>query len=83
VESKQKILRLAGVTALAVWAGFGSGCGGIGASGSVSPATFLLPGIGQNAPQANPQDGGAAASAAQAAAAEPASDREAAAVSLR
>jgi hypothetical protein len=25
----------------------GAGCGGLGASGSVSPATFLLPGLGQ------------------------------------
>jgi hypothetical protein len=30
---------------------FGAGCGGIGASGSVSPATFLLPGLGQADPQ--------------------------------
>jgi hypothetical protein len=30
----------------------GSGCGGLGASGSISPASFLLPGIGQNDPAA-------------------------------
>jgi hypothetical protein len=28
-----------------------TGCSGINASGSVSPATFLLPGLGQNRPE--------------------------------
>ena len=28
----------------------GSGCGGITASHSISPATFFLPGFGQNVP---------------------------------
>jgi hypothetical protein len=41
---------------LATVAVIGMGCGGIGANGSVSPATFLLPGIGQVQPQ-NPPGG--------------------------
>jgi hypothetical protein len=32
----------------------GSGCGGVNASGSVSPATFLLPGLMQNTPSKEP-----------------------------
>ncbi len=28
----------------------GTGCGGISANGSASPATFLIPGIGQSCP---------------------------------
>ena len=32
----------------------GAGCSGINASGSVSPATFLLPGLGQTAPAKAP-----------------------------
>jgi hypothetical protein len=32
----------------------GTGCGGVAANGSVSPATFLLPGIGQTDPQPSP-----------------------------
>jgi hypothetical protein len=36
---------------LSVVALIGAGCGGISASQSVSPATFLLPGILKNCPQ--------------------------------
>jgi hypothetical protein len=36
---------------LVVIALIGAGCGGISASQSVSPATFLLPGILKNCPQ--------------------------------
>lgn len=47
--------RLAAISALllltVLW---GSGCSGINASGSVSPATFLLPGLGQTEPAAAP-----------------------------
>ena len=32
----------------------GMGCGGLGASGSISPASFLLPGIGQNSSEQRP-----------------------------
>ena len=32
----------------------GAGCGGISANGSASPATFLLPGIGQATPAPQP-----------------------------
>jgi hypothetical protein len=47
VNSKWNILfRKAGPLAFASIAVFGIGCGGLGASGSVSPASFLLPGIG-------------------------------------
>ena len=44
VKSKRNVLAvlLAGVALI------GGGCGGLGASGSISPATFLLPGLGQN-----------------------------------
>lgn len=44
VNSKRNVLAvlLAGVAVL------GIGCGGLGASGSISPASFLLPGLGQN-----------------------------------
>lgn len=46
VNSKRNLwavpVLLAGVAFL------GSGCGGLGASGSISPASFLLPGFGQN-----------------------------------
>jgi hypothetical protein len=47
--------RVPGVVAFAAILGvaaLGTGCGGIGASGSVSPASFFLPGIGQNTPKA-------------------------------
>jgi len=46
----KKIARAAGLLALAAATGLGAGCGGIGASGSVSPATFLLPGLGHVPP---------------------------------
>ena len=52
VNSKWNILfllfRKAAPLACASIALFGIGCGGLGASGSVSPASFLLPGIGHN-----------------------------------
>ena len=51
VNSKKNVLRTVALLILAVFAGLGTGCGGIGASGSVSPATFLLPGLGQVQPQ--------------------------------
>lgn len=35
---------------------FVSGCGGVNATGSVSPATFLLPGILYRTPEAKPLD---------------------------
>jgi hypothetical protein len=53
VNSKRTVL----LALLAAVAFIGSGCGGLGASGSISPATFLLPGIGQNTP-ARPADNG-------------------------
>jgi hypothetical protein len=54
VNSKRTV-RLALLAAVAF---IGGGCGGLGASGSISPATFLLPGIGQNTP-AKPADSAA------------------------
>lgn len=50
VNSKRKIL----LTLFATAALLGAGCGGLGASGSISPATFLLPGLGHIAPQQVP-----------------------------
>jgi hypothetical protein len=46
VRTSWKIL-----AALVVVALIGAGCGGISASQSVSPATFLLPGLLKNCPQ--------------------------------
>ena len=46
-----KLLPLAIFLALPV---LGTGCSGINASGGVSPATFLLPGLGQTEPQGRP-----------------------------
>ena len=49
VNSKWNILfRKAAPLAFASIALFGIGCGGLGASGSISPASFLLPGIGHH-----------------------------------
>jgi hypothetical protein len=50
VNSKKNML-LALIAAVAL---IGGGCGGLGASGSVSPATFLMPGLGQTTPKAAP-----------------------------
>ena len=46
--AKWNISRLAKSTALATLVLCASGCGGLGASGSLSPASFLLPGLGHN-----------------------------------
>ncbi|PYJ84803.1 MAG: hypothetical protein DME22_11405 [Verrucomicrobia bacterium] len=46
-----KFLRLAIIPVFALL--LGTGCSGINASGSVSPATFFLPGLGQVRPDAN------------------------------
>lgn len=51
VNLKRNVVRTLGLLVLASVALLGSGCGGIGAGGSVSPATFLLPGIGQTEPE--------------------------------
>ena len=57
VNSKWNILfRKAAPLALASSALFGIGCGGLGASGSISPASFLLPGIGQHDSQKRLQE---------------------------
>lgn len=56
VKLKWNVARSAGFLFLAVFVALGSGCGGLGASGSVSPATFLLPGIGQAEPQSIPSE---------------------------
>jgi hypothetical protein len=47
VNSKRNVLALA----FASIALLGMGCGGLGASGSLSPASFLLPGIGHHESQ--------------------------------
>jgi len=44
VKSKRNVLAIA----LAGVALLGMGCGGLGASGSLSPASFLLPGLGHH-----------------------------------
>jgi len=51
VRIKWNLFQVAVVTGLAA---LGMGCGGMTASGSVSPATFLLPGLGHN--DSAPQD---------------------------
>ncbi len=51
VNFKRDVLWAGGMLMLLAVAALGSGCGGLGASGSVSPATFLLPGLGQAEPQ--------------------------------
>jgi hypothetical protein len=48
VRLNWKLLRLAIIPACAI---MGAGCGGINGSGSVSPATFLLPGLMQYHPK--------------------------------
>lgn len=52
VNSKRNVLAVP--VLLAGLAIFGIGCGGLGASGSVSPASFLLPGFGHNDSQKHP-----------------------------
>jgi len=53
VRLNWKVLRLAAIPALSL---FATGCGGFSASKSISPATFLLPGLMQADPSpANPQ----------------------------
>jgi hypothetical protein len=47
VNSKRNVLL---VLILAV-AAIGTGCSGVNAGGSVSPATFLLPGLGHHSPK--------------------------------
>jgi hypothetical protein len=49
----KNVWRATSLFAVAVFAAFATGCGGIGASGSVSPATFLLPGLGHTVPAKN------------------------------
>jgi hypothetical protein len=57
VNSKWNILfRKAAPLAFAGIALFGIGCGGLGASGSISPASFLLPGIGHHDSQKHLQE---------------------------
>jgi hypothetical protein len=48
VRLNWKILKFA---IIPVFAALGTGCSGINASRSVSPATFLLPGLLQSSPQ--------------------------------
>ena len=54
VNSKWNVFRKAAVLLMASVALLGIGCGGIGASGSISPASFLLPGLGHNDSQKVP-----------------------------
>jgi hypothetical protein len=70
VNFKRNLLRDSSRLLLPCFAALGAGCGGIGANGSVSPATFFLPGIGQVAPQQSPAatDGFLADNSAQVAA---------------
>jgi hypothetical protein len=49
----RKLLLMAGALAMG---GIAGGCGGVNATGSVSPATFLLPGIMYRTPAAKPLD---------------------------
>ena len=57
VNSKWNVFRKAAAPLMASVALLGIGCGGIGASGSISPASFLLPGLGHNDSQkARPAD---------------------------
>lgn len=53
MRSGRKLLLIAGALATGLLV---SGCGGVNATGSVSPATFLLPGIMYRTPQAKPLD---------------------------
>ena len=48
VNSKWNLFRKAVPLAFVSVALCGIGCGGVGASGSISPASFLLPGLGHN-----------------------------------
>ena len=56
VNSKWNLFRKAAALVMASVALLGIGCGGIGASGSISPASFLLPGLGHNDSQKAPAD---------------------------
>ncbi|MBI5384491.1 MAG: hypothetical protein HZA90_07355 [Verrucomicrobia bacterium] len=51
-----KWAQFSAVATLAVVAGLAMGCSGINASKSVSPASFLLPGLIRNAPAPEPLD---------------------------
>ena len=51
VNSKWNLFRKAAPLLVAGAALLGVGCGGVGASGSISPASFLLPGLGHNESQ--------------------------------
>jgi len=51
VKLDWNVARLTGLLSLMAVMMVGAACGGISAGGSASPATFLLPGIGQNTPQ--------------------------------
>jgi hypothetical protein len=53
VNFKRNVLRGGTALILLVPALLAAGCGGFAASKSVSPATFLLPGLGQVEPQPN------------------------------
>ena len=56
VNLKRNLFQLALATFVA---GLGMGCGGLSASQSISPATFLLPGLGQTTPnQSAPEEPG-------------------------
>jgi hypothetical protein len=48
---KRLVLAIFAIPAL-----FLTGCSGINASGSVSPATFFLPGLGKAQPKSSPAD---------------------------
>ena len=54
VNSKWNLFRKAAGPLMASVALLGIGCGGVGASGSISPASFLLPGLGHNDSQKAP-----------------------------
>ena len=56
VKIKRNLFQLA---LAAMVASLGIGCGGLSASQSISPATFLLPGLGQNVEQPTTEEPGA------------------------
>ena len=57
VNSKWNVFRKAAAPLIAGVALLGMGCGGLSGSGSISPASFLLPGLGHNDSQkARPAD---------------------------
>ncbi|HEV8540935.1 MAG TPA: hypothetical protein VGR78_00965 [Verrucomicrobiae bacterium] len=51
MKTNWNFARWAGLLSILTVAMLGASCGGISAGGSASPATFLLPGIGQNTPK--------------------------------